>query len=235
MAIDFSRGLYGKLVEELGSTIASGRIASGQRLDVDGLEQRHGVSRTVVREAIRVLTTKGLVDARPKRGTFVLERQHWNLLDPDVVRWHIGATPDIQFLDKLNEVRQIVEPASARLAATRRTDADVADLRAALGDMQRADEIQAAVDADVRFHRLLVLATHNELLEHLEMLLFAGLRARNLVAMRARFDTDLPRHTAVVDAVEAGDPARAEAAMHALLEHSAEHAREAVRGARSVR
>jgi DNA-binding FadR family transcriptional regulator len=215
-----SRGLHGRLVQELGSTIASGQIAPGERVDVEALEGQHGVSRTVVREAIRVLATKGLVDARPKRGTFVLERQHWNVLDPDVLRWLYSAAPDMRFLESLNEVRQIIEPAGARLAAMRRTDADVVDMRAALDEMAAEFDLEKSVAADIRFHHALTTATHNEMLQQLGTILEAGLRARDLLIMAEDLDADVPTHAAVLDAIEAGDPDRAESAMHVLLERS---------------
>lgn len=224
MARYASRGLHRRLVEELGAAIVGGQIVPGERVDVDLLEERHGVSRTVVREAIRVLATKGLVDARPKRGTYVLERDRWNMLDADVIGWRYGAELDTQFLGNLHEVRQIIEPAVARIAATRRTDEDLDRLRQALDDMAMAtSDVEAAVDADVRFHHTLITATHNEMLEQLEIIIAVGLRTRDLVAMGAGIDaaTDVPRHKAIVDAVARGDPAGADAAMQALLERAA--------------
>jgi GntR family galactonate operon transcriptional repressor len=230
MAIYVSRGLHGRLVEELGAEIGSGRIAPGERLDVEELERRHGVSRTVVREAIRVLATKGLVDARPKRGTFVLDREHWNMLDPEVIAWRYSSRPDAQFLQSLDEVRRIVEPAGARLAATRHTEEDLELLRAALEAMTSAaaDDIEAAVDADLHFHRTLIAATHNEILRHLEIIVVAALRARDMLAMGALPDSDLPGHAAVVEAVADRNPDDAEAAMHQLLDRAATHAGAAV-------
>ncbi len=230
MASYVSRGLYGRLVQELGAEIVTGRVAPGERLDVEELERRHGVSRTVVREAIRVLTTKGLVDARPKRGTYVLEAEQWNMLDPEVIGWRYSGRPDKQFLQSLDEVRQVLEPAGARLAAERRTDQDLVELHAALAAMAAArDDIESAVAADLHFHRMVFVATHNEMLQHLEILLLAGLRARDLLAMAASLEIDLPGHTAVVAAIEAGNAKRAEAAMHKLLDKAAAHAGAAIR------
>jgi GntR family transcriptional regulator, galactonate operon transcriptional repressor len=224
-----SRGLYGRLVQELGTSIVNGTIAPGERLDVDGLEHRHGVSRTVVREAVRVLATKGLVDARPRRGTYVLEPREWNMLDPDIISWRFDPRPDAKFLRSLEEVRQIIEPAAARLAAKRRTKQDLAAMREALDEMaDSADDIDAAVAADLAFHRNLFAATHNEMLEHIEMLLLAGLRARDTMAMQARFDADVPHHAAVLKAVSKGSGGAAETAMHQLLEQAAAHVREAL-------
>src|SRR6266540_4590215 len=133
------RGLHGEVVEELGSRIVGGRLAEGQTLDVPDLEAELDVSRTVLREALRVLKAKGLVDARQKRGTFVQPRTEWRLLDPDVVRWQFAGRDDSRFLDDLAEVRGIIEPASARLAALRRDDADIAAMAKALETMSVAE------------------------------------------------------------------------------------------------
>ena len=216
------RGLHGEVVELLGRRILSGEIADGQTLDVLGLEQELDVSRTVLREALRVLKAKGLVDARPKRGTFVQARTEWRLLDPDVVRWQFEGRDDSRFLDDLAEMRGIIEPASARLAALRRTDEDLAALELAIDRMAAAARGDGdAVEADVAFHRALLAATHNELLVRMEVVLETGLAARDrLVHGAVRDDDPTPAHAAVLDAVRARDPESAGAAAGALLAKS---------------
>ncbi|MEH1123166.1 FadR/GntR family transcriptional regulator [Micromonospora sp. CPCC 206061] len=216
------RGLNGDVVEVLGRRILSGEFADGQTLDVPGLERELDISRTVLREALRVLKAKGLVDARPKRGTFVLPRSEWRLLDPDVVRWQFEGRDDSQFLDDLAEVRGIIEPASARLAALRRTDEDVAALELAIGRMAAAARGDGnAVDADVAFHRALLAATHNELLVRMEVVLETGLAARDRLVHGAVQDDDpTPAHAAVLSAVRDRDPEAAGAAASTLLAKS---------------
>ena len=216
------RGLHGEVVELLGRRILSGEIADGQTLDVLGLEQELDVSRTVLREALRVLKAKGLVDARPKRGTFVQARTEWRLLDPDVVRWQFEGRDDSQFLDDLAEVRGIIEPASARLAALRRTDEDIAALEQAIDRMAAAARGDGdAVAADVAFHRALLAATHNELLLRMEVVLETGLAARDRIVHDAVQDDDpTPAHAAVLNAIRDRDPESAGAAASALLAKS---------------
>lgn len=215
------RGLHGQVVDALGHRIVSGELGEGQSFDLGWLEQELGVSRTVLREALKVLAAKGLVDARPKRGTFVRARADWNLFDPDVLRWEFSAGPSTLF-GALAEVRAIVEPATARLAAERRTDADLAALDAALEAMGEAGETRdarAAVDADVAFHRALAHASHNELLLPIQEVVLVGLRARNLVvhSTQPQPGRGLGLHAAVLDAVREQDPARAEREMQTLL------------------
>jgi DNA-binding FadR family transcriptional regulator len=218
------RGLHGEVVELLGRRILSGDLADGETLDVAGLEQQLDVSRSVLREALRVLKAKGLIDARPKRGTFVQPRTEWRLLDPDVVRWQFEGRDDSQFLDDLSEVRGIIEPASARLAALRRTDEDIVALELAIDRMAaaaRGDGDGDAVDADVAFHRAMLAATHNELLVRMEVVLETGLAARDRLVHGAVQDDDpTPAHAAVLNAVRARDPEAAGAAASALLAKS---------------
>jgi GntR family transcriptional regulator, galactonate operon transcriptional repressor len=212
------RGVHGHIVHTLGRRILSGALKPGHVFDPAAIEDDFGVSRTAVREAMKVLAAKGLVDSRQKRGTFVRPRADWNLLDADVIRWQFEGRGRRQFLDMLAEVRGIVEPAGARLAAERRTDEDLRALNDALAAMEKAsDNGSSMVDADLSFHRALLAATHNELLTRMEMVIEAGLAERDRLVHAGRAEDPLPSHRAVLDAVEAAEPARAEEAMVALL------------------
>jgi GntR family transcriptional regulator, galactonate operon transcriptional repressor len=219
------RGIHGMAVNRIGQQIIRGELAPGAILDPVELERELDVSRTVIREALRVLAAKGLVDARPNRGTFVRPREDWSLLDPDLLRWQFEDWPNSGFLANLAEVRAIVEPAGARLAAQRRNDADLAALRTALDSMAAANESGTAdeiVRADLAFHHALLMATHNELLQRMELVIETGLRARDqLVHGRGSVPDSTPEHRAVFEAVAAGDFDKAEGAMHVLLEQAA--------------
>src|SRR5260221_2134444 len=118
------RGLHGQIVEQMGVRIVGGAYPAGAPLFSEQLEREFDVSKTVVREALKVLSAKGLVESRQKRGTLVRPRSDWSLLDSDMLRWQRGVEPDVGFLENLAEVRAIIEPAAARLAAQRRTQAD---------------------------------------------------------------------------------------------------------------
>jgi GntR family galactonate operon transcriptional repressor len=220
MAIYSKRGVHGQTVTELARRILVGEYPEGATIDVASLERDLDVSRTALREALKVLAAKGLVDARQKRGTFVRARADWNLLDADIIRWQFAGRSDDGFLDNLHEVRRIVEPAGARLAAERRTDDDIKVLEAALDTMSAADGDPAeAVDADLEFHRALLAATHNELLMRMEVLLETGLATRDrLVHGADPHDDPVPSHRAVLDAIRGQDPDGAEAAVYALLD-----------------
>ena len=143
MAVYSPRGLRGQTVREMARRILSGELAERQTIDVASLEVELDVSRTALREAFKVLAAKGLVDARQKRGTFVRPRSDWNLLDGDLIRWQFDDRSDDTFLDNVHEVREVVEPAGARIAARRRTKADIAALEAALDGMVAAAGVPA--------------------------------------------------------------------------------------------
>lgn len=223
MALTPSRGPHGRTVHVIGERVVGGLYPPGTVLDPVALEAELEVSHTVVRESLRVLTAKGMVAARPRHGTVVRPRHEWSLLDPDLLRWQAAAhDADSGFLLRLAEMRGIIEPAGARLAALRRTADDLGELSAAVRAMSDAgQDAEAAIEADLRFHRALLMAAHNELMLPMEAVIEAGLRARDQLVHRGASVADpVPTHRQVVDAVRSRDPAAAEAAMRGLLDQS---------------
>jgi DNA-binding FadR family transcriptional regulator len=219
MSLYGNRGVHGQTVDAIARRVLSGGLPEGATLDLTALQAELGVSLTVLRESLKVLAAKGLVDARQRRGTYVRERADWNLLDPDVLRWQFSAEADASLLRSLDEVRGIIEPAAVRLAAARRTDEDLVRLETALEAMSGAADSAGAVDADLAFHRALLGATHNELLERMETVLESALAARDrLVHGTEESDDPVPSHRAVLDGVRAGDCDAAETAMRTLLD-----------------
>jgi DNA-binding FadR family transcriptional regulator len=223
MSLYGNRGLHGQTVDAIARRVLSGELPEGATLDIEALQQELGVSLTALRESLKVLSAKGLVGARQKRGTFVRQRSEWNLLDPDVLRWQFSAQADTRLLGSLDEVRSIIEPAAVRLAAARRTDDDLARLDEALGAMSVASDSVSAVESDLAFHRALLTATHNELLERMQSVLESALAARDQLVHGAQDATDdpVPSHQAVLDAVRRQDAGAAEQAMRALLDKAA--------------
>jgi GntR family galactonate operon transcriptional repressor len=224
------RGMHGRVVEALGVRIVGGEVAPQEILDTERLAEEYGVSRTVMREALRVLGGKGLIDARPRRGTFAQERSAWNLLDPDVLRWQFETVPDAGMFDRLHELRVIVEPAAAELAASRRTEEDLEALQIAVDGMAAsepaADEI---ANHDLDFHLGLIAATHNDLVEQLSTVIGIGLagRDRHVHGNRISIERGLDHHRRVLDAVRNQDGHRARERMIELLTAAAQDAREA--------
>ncbi|MDQ6713924.1 MAG: FCD domain-containing protein [Candidatus Dormibacteraeota bacterium] len=222
-------GLHRQVVEDLGRRIGHGDLRPGDVVEISELEGRYGASRTAVREAIKVLTAKGLVEARPHYGTYVRPRADWNVLDADVLVWQGGSARNLALLRSLDEVRRIVEPQGARLAAERRLRADLRAMHAALRELERAEQPPELAAADLRFHRAVLAATHNELLERLAVVLQPALRLRDLVSWEHVDAAAIELHGAVLAAVEARRPKDAEARMHDLLRQAARDAERAAR------
>lgn len=218
------RGVHGQTVETLARRILSGEFPEGATLDLTALRAELDVSLTALREALKVLFAKGIIDARQKRGTFVQPRSAWHTLDEDVMRWRAAGPPDLDLLENLTEVRTIVEPAAARLAAERATEQDMAALGDALDRMaDAAGDAAGVVAADLDFHRALLAATHNPLLVEMERVIANGLAQRDNVVHNADpADDPAPSHRAVLDAIRSGDAAAAEKTMSALVDKASE-------------
>jgi DNA-binding FadR family transcriptional regulator len=225
-ASDYRRGLHREVVHQLGLLVLGNGTASGATLpDELALSERFGVSRTVVREAIKVLASKGLVETRPKVGTQVRLRRYWNLLDSDVLAWRYEVGPDEGFLEDLSEVREIIEPPAAALAAGRATTDEVAEILAWCDRMEvaAADDGDDYIDADMAFHTAILEACHNDLLAQLSDTITMVLRLsrRLTVSVPGSSLAAMPAHWAVARAISDHEPRAAESAMRELLRMTA--------------
>ena len=213
--------IHGTIARDLGIAIVSGRYRPGDILSGEiAFSEQLNVSRTAYREAIRMLAAKGLVESRPKAGTRVSERRRWNLLDPDVLAWMFSAEPGEDFIRALFELRMIVEPQAAALAARRRDGRDLARMGHALEEMARHGlATEAGRAADQEFHDALLAATRNDALLSLSSSISAAVGWTTLYKQRERAlpRDPLPEHRAVYEAIAAADPAAAQAAMTELV------------------
>jgi DNA-binding FadR family transcriptional regulator len=214
--------VHGTIAREIGLAIVSGRLRPGTILDGEiEASTRRKVSRTAYREAIRILSAKGLVSARPRTGTRVSAVVEWNLLDPDVLAWLFSRTPRIEVIHGLFELRTLVEPPAAALAATRRRREHLEDMRRALDDMARFTVNTAeGRDADRAFHAALLAATANPFVISLTNGVTAAVDA--LTQFKQRMSKSGLRdpvrdHVRVYEAIAAKDPDAARAAMLRLI------------------
>ena len=157
--------LHVKFARNIGERILLGEFEPGSLLPNEAeWGKAFGASRTVVREALKTLMAKGLIESRPKIGSRVLPRTLWNILDRDVLEWHHAAVDRHAFIKSTQEVRRLVEPGVALLAAQKRTPLQLVRLQEALAAMKKAKTTAEAVEADVEFHEALITAANNELL-----------------------------------------------------------------------
>jgi GntR family transcriptional regulator, galactonate operon transcriptional repressor len=213
-----SRKTHGQVVEDLAMRIVSNEYAEGTNLNQSKLCAELDVSMTMLREVLRVLAAKGLIQSRQKRGTVVLPRSSWHLLDPDCMRWRGAASSDPGLIDELVELRASLERGAARTAAEHATESDLAGLAAALDAMEEATDVEAAAAADIAFHRHLILATNNELFAQTAQVIAIGLAKHKRFANYANLSDLVTSHRAVLNAILAHDPAAAERAMRALTD-----------------
>lgn len=214
------RTLYGHVMHELGQRIVSGRVRPGEVLPrEESLATSLQVSRTALREALKVLSAKGLIESRAGVGARVLEERYWNQLDADVLAWRCASMPTDDFIDKLVEMREIVEPAAAAAAARHRNDAQLAAIEAGFAMMDASTTLDEWAKADLVFHEAVLQATGNELLISLFSVIetalgmFFVLSARNA----SNFKYSLPHHQKVMEAIARKQPEVARNAMQAMI------------------
>jgi GntR family galactonate operon transcriptional repressor len=225
MARGSKPGKIGSMVSSLGGAVVRGEIPPGVALPSEPeLELRFGVSRSVVREAVKTLAAKGLISVRPRHGTHVRPPHDWSLLDTDVLAWlSAGRGLDRDLLLALEEVRGIIEPGAAALAASRATPADRERIMNAFAAMEVSrDNPIAAIAADKAFHLAILDATHNPVLRSFRSAIDTILSAVFDVAVDV-YAENLPNHAAVANAILAGEPTGARSAMECLLGFTEKH------------
>ena len=225
-AAEPSGELHGSVLSALGTAVVSGTLAPGTVLTLEGVCSEYAVSRSVAREAVRVLESMGLLTSRRRVGVTVLPRSSWNVFDPRVIRWRLDSSDRVDQLLSLSELRQGIEPVAAVLAAQRATPAQCRELAVAVSDMEvhgRAGDLESYLLADQAFHRTLLEASGNEMLASLGGMVAEVLGGRTHHGMMP--DQPNPEaielHDAVARAVRAGDPTAAERAMRSIIDEAA--------------
>lgn len=179
-----------------------------------------GVSRTTLREALKILSTKGFIEAKPRLGTRVRAAEFWNTLDPVVLSWQGDADDQGALAEELFEIRLSVEPLAARLAARRSTDEERAQIRAAFLRMagERAG-VEEAIEADIEFHLQIFQAAHNRFLLPVASVIRAALSISipKTMAASGGFGQSLAQHEAILSAIEARDEEAASSAAATLI------------------
>lgn len=217
--------LYQRILVKIGEDICAGRYRPGDVIPAEPLLcEQYGVSRVIVREAIKGLAAKGMVEARRKTGTTVLDVARWNLFDPEVMSWRVRMTGvDSKFAADLAELRRIVEPAAGRLAAQHASAGQRKAIGAAYEAMARAVARDGDyISADLAFHREILDACDNQFVRQMQEAISVVLQTTFQVVTQVPGGTatSLPLHLALSNAIQKQDPVAAERAVHALLDRA---------------
>src|SRR5207302_3060702 len=230
--------LHDKVTREIALGIIRGSIGKGESaLSTEGDLSRHfTVSRTILREAVKVLAAKGLIEVRPRTGIRVRPRNEWNLVDPDLLAWLCEAGVDDVFIRDLCEVRAIVEPAAAELAASRASDKEIQELLHWYHLIEvNTDNERARLEADRNFHATIFAACHNVFLTQMNTTVGVALRATQQIGVHLPqvMQESVLAHKKVADAIARRDSAAARAAMERLVKQSTEHIHRVLHAKRS--
>jgi len=216
------RTQHGHVADALGRRILGGRRLSGERLPNEAeLCAELGVGRGALREAVKSLEAKGLLESRPRIGTRVTDREQWNFLDADVLRWVRETRPD-ELARDLADLRQSVEPGAAALAAVRASPDDVTGIERAYAEMVRAaasTTLEGFATADLAFHLAVLKAAHNDLFTSLGHAVEVALLGSFMTGMQApgAVEASMPKHELLLSAIRVGDPGAASAASAGLV------------------
>lgn len=218
-----TRWLHGQLVEELGLAICAQQLPAGTVVKTEDFERQHKVSRSVVRETVRVLESMGLVSSIRRVGVLILPSSDWNLFDPQIIRWRLASSDRNRQLRSLTELRYAIEPAAARLAAMRAPHIDSAELVALAQKMKIAgqgDDPSVFLALDVRFHQLILESSGNQMFTKLNSLVAEVLTGRtNYGLMPVHPDEEaLQLHIDVADQIHKGEAAAAHDSMMAIMQ-----------------
>ncbi|UPK75593.1 FCD domain-containing protein [Nocardioidaceae bacterium SCSIO 66511] len=219
--------LHHQVLDALGASIVRGDHPAGTVWRLDELERTHQVSRTVVREAIRVLESMGVVESRRRVGIIVRSRESWRVFDPMIIRWRLSGDDRLQQLATLSQLRAAIEPAAAALAAMHATAGQCGALTAAVIGMSitgQEGDLDAYLDHDIMFHRVVLQASGNDMFAAIadtvaEVL--AGRTHHDLMPTRPEVSA-IRLHGDVAESIQLGKPDAAQAAMRAIVDESAE-------------
>lgn len=215
------QNLSEQVVQQVALSIMRNEFKPGDALlNEPELSLQFNVSRPVLREALKILSAKGLVESRPKTGTRVRPRSDWNLLDPDVIAWQYEIGFDRSFLQAVCEIRLMFEPMTARFAAERATEDEIAWIEHCCQRLQAAiDSAELYIPVDLQFHTAICAAAHNELLQKIMVTLDIPLRASRVITshLPGANQNAMSLHWAIVEAIRTRKQQAAESAMQELV------------------
>jgi len=218
-AAQLGRNLTYGLLDNLGRAIVTGQFDNAVFPTEAELAKQHGVSRSVTREAVKMLTAKGLLSARPRQGTTIQPTSSWNLFDTDVLRWMLERQLSVDLLRQFNELRVAVEPEAAALAAQVAGEDDIKRIDDGLQRMQAAEDgLDDPLESDIAFHVAVLRASKNPFYIQLRDVVSTALRTSIRFTNRIKGRTaDVTEHAKVRDAIASQDPDAARIAMRRII------------------
>ncbi|HEX7746368.1 MAG TPA: FadR/GntR family transcriptional regulator [Micromonosporaceae bacterium] len=218
-------GLHARVLDQLGTAICGGQLTPGSVLNIDDLVDRYAVSRSVVREVLRVLAAMGFIETRRRVGVMIRPASDWNVFDPQVIRWRLASDGRIAQLRSITELRTAVEPHAAWLAALRATPHEASDLVGLAAKMWaagKAGDEESFLRLDIEFHRRVLLASGNEMFMKLQELVAEVLTGRHHYRLMPHYPHEqaLQLHADVAQAIQRHDGERARGAMVQIMEQA---------------
>ncbi|MGP3929304.1 FadR/GntR family transcriptional regulator [Nonomuraea sp. KM88] len=216
-------GLHARVLDHLGTAICSGEMAAGSVLSIDDLVDRCQVSRSVIREVLRVLASMGLIESRRRVGVMIQPAKVWKVFDPRVIRWRLASDARMAQLRSITELRTAIEPHAASLAAERIDDDEASELvgvSAKLWAAGKAGDEARFLVLDIDFHRRVLAASGNEMFEELQLIVAEVLAGRHHYHLMPHYPDEqaLQLHTDVAHAIQRRDGERARQAMVEIME-----------------
>lgn len=220
-------GLHAHVLDHLGTAICGGQLTPGSVLYIDDVVDRYAVSRSVVREVLRVLASMGLIETRRRVGIMIRPASDWNVFDPQVIRWRLASASRIAQLRSITELRTAVEPHAAWLAAARATPGQASDLVGLAAKMWaagKAGDEESFLQLDIEFHRRVLLTSGNEMFVKLQELVAEVLTGRHHYHLMPHYPDEqaLQLHADVAQAIQRHDGERARNAMVQIMEQAIE-------------
>lgn len=210
-----------QLTHNLGMAIVQGTYPIGQGLPSEAeLCLTHDVSRSATREAVKMLSAKGLITSRPKQGIRVLPEANWNMFDTDVLTWILSSKPSLALLKEFTQVRAAIEPKAAALAAENATKEQLEDIEKALVRMQDADQgLDDPLDADIEFHTKILVASGNRFFVQLTEFISTALRVsiRYTNKIKGVAGPDVQKHRDIYETIRSGNVEKAQSAVKTIL------------------
>ncbi|GAA3739334.1 FCD domain-containing protein [Leifsonia bigeumensis] len=220
-------GLHARVLERLGLAICGQELTTGSVMKIEDIERQYGASRSVIREAVRVLESMGLVTSRRRVGVLIQAPSEWNLYDPQVIRWRLASRARVTQLRSLTELRTAIEPEAARLAAIRSPLTNASDLMGLSGQLWAAGEAGDQglfLTLDIQFHSLVLASSGNEMFAKLDSLVGEVLAGRTNYGLMPNHPHEeaLQLHVDVASAIQRGAPDAAQSAMLRIMQRTME-------------